>query len=197
MPEPPGRAHTLRRIAAYSWFMLVMNVTSLLPDLRPICLFRGWLVRCCFRSCGRRLQLQSWVVMAHTTTIDIGSDVLISRGDYISGPDIRIRDEVMLGPYVILVAGNHTKLGNSYRHGPRADAPIEIGAGSWLGAHVIVTAGTTIGRGVAAAAGAVVTKNVPDHVVVAGVPARIIAGDSSKLEGEAESPRAPSAGSLI
>ena len=174
MPEPRGKLFQLRRIAAYCWLMLVVNLTSLLPDVRPVCVFRGWLVRCCFRSCGKRLQLQSWIVMTHTTSIDVGHDVLISRGDYISGPDITIGDEVMLGPYVCVVAGNHTKLGDSYRWGSRDDRPIRIGRGSWLGANAVVTVGVTIGTGAAVAAGAVVTKDVPDHVVVAGVPARII-----------------------
>ena len=63
--------------------------------------------------------------MAHTTSIDLGDDVLISRGGYISGPDITIGDEVMLGPYVCVVAGNHTKLADSYRWGPREERPIQ------------------------------------------------------------------------
>lgn len=44
----------------------------------------------------------------------------------------------------------------------------------WLGRNVIVTNSANIGNGVIAAAGAVITKDVPDYAVVAGVPARII-----------------------
>ena len=171
--RPPGQ---FWRILTYCWVMLVVNTTSILPDLRPICLLRGWLVRWCFRSCGRRLQLQSWVLFAHTTSIDLGDDVLISRGDYLSGPDIMLADEVMLGPYVVIVAGNHTKKDGSYRFGPREEAPIVLERGSWVGANAVILPGVRIGRGTAVAAGAVVTKSVPDDVIVAGVPARIIKG---------------------
>lgn len=49
-----------------------------------------------------------------------------------------------------------------------------IGNDVWFGHNVILTNGVRIGNGVRAAAGAVITKDVPDYAVVAGVPARII-----------------------
>lgn len=49
-----------------------------------------------------------------------------------------------------------------------------IGNDVWLGQNVIITNGANVGNGVIAAAGAVITKDVPDYAVVAGVPARII-----------------------
>lgn len=49
-----------------------------------------------------------------------------------------------------------------------------IGNDVWLGKNVLVTNGADIGNGVIAAAGAVITKDIPDYAVVAGVPAKII-----------------------
>lgn len=49
-----------------------------------------------------------------------------------------------------------------------------IGHDVWLGKNVILTNGVHIGNGVRAAAGAIITKDVPDYAVVAGIPARII-----------------------
>ena len=49
-----------------------------------------------------------------------------------------------------------------------------IGNDVWLGKNVVITNGAKIGNGVIAAAGAVITKDVPDYAVVAGVPARIL-----------------------
>lgn len=61
---------------------------------------------------------------------------------------------------------------------PRGDnyklKKIKIGNDVWLGKNVLITNSSYIGNGVIAAAGAVITKNVPDYAVVAGVPARII-----------------------
>lgn len=51
---------------------------------------------------------------------------------------------------------------------------IHIGNDVWLGKNVVITNGANIGNGVIAAAGAVITKDVPDYAVVGGVPARII-----------------------
>lgn len=50
----------------------------------------------------------------------------------------------------------------------------KIGNDVWLGRNVIITNGADIGNGVIAAAGAVITRDVPDYAIVAGVPAKII-----------------------
>jgi len=54
------------------------------------------------------------------------------------------------------------------------NSAVSIGAGSWLGTGAIILPGTTIGRNVVVAAGAVVRGKVPDRCMVAGVPARVI-----------------------
>lgn len=56
----------------------------------------------------------------------------------------------------------------------KAARRIRIGNDVWLGRNVIVTNYVNIGNGVIAGAGAVITKDVPDYAVVAGVPARIL-----------------------
>lgn len=53
-------------------------------------------------------------------------------------------------------------------------APVKIGNRVWVGAHATILAGVTVGDNSVIAAGAVVTKDVPANVVVAGVPAKII-----------------------
>jgi acetyltransferase-like isoleucine patch superfamily enzyme len=53
-------------------------------------------------------------------------------------------------------------------------APIVIRKGAWLGAGVSVMPGVTIGENAVVAANAVVTSDVPDNVVVGGIPARFI-----------------------
>ncbi len=52
--------------------------------------------------------------------------------------------------------------------------PVEIGSDVWIGTRVIIRGGVKIGNGAVVAAGAVVTKDVPDYAVVAGVPARVL-----------------------
>ena len=52
--------------------------------------------------------------------------------------------------------------------------PINIGSDVWIGAEAIIMDGVTIGNGAIVAAGAVVTKDVPDYGIVGGVPAKLI-----------------------
>ena len=51
--------------------------------------------------------------------------------------------------------------------------PIKVGDNCWFGANVSVMPGVTIGNGCVIAAGSVVTKDLPDNSLAAGVPATI------------------------
>lgn len=53
-------------------------------------------------------------------------------------------------------------------------APVNIGNDVWIGGHCTICPGVTIGNGVVVAAGAVVTKDIPDNTLVGGVPAKAI-----------------------
>ena len=87
---------------------------------------------------------------------------------------VTISDEVMFGPYCVVVSGNHTSSHGSFRYGPAQTAPITIGKGSWIGSHVTITSGCDVGENSLIAAGAVVTQNIPGNVVAGGIPARVI-----------------------
>lgn len=102
-------------------------------------------------------------------------------------PGTNIGRYVSIGPHVAAYRRNHPMDRLSlhpyfYRPalgaGNSADvdtAPLEIDAGSWLGASVIILPGCRrIGRGAVVAAGAVLTRNVPDYAIVGGNPARRI-----------------------
>ena len=56
-------------------------------------------------------------------------------------------------------------------------APIIIKDNVWIGMSAIILKGVTVGEGAIVAAGSVVTKDVPPHTIVAGVPARVIKKD--------------------
>ena len=61
-------------------------------------------------------------------------------------------------------------------------APIVIADNVWLGFGVTILQGVRIGKGAVVCAGAVVTKDIPDYSIVAGVPAKIIGTRSMNLD---------------
>ncbi|MEW6252767.1 MAG: sugar O-acetyltransferase [Planctomycetota bacterium] len=179
------------RMLKYAWFILVMRLTGWLPDFIPIMRFRGWLLRLCFRRCGRNFQICSHAMIVYTSNVSIGNDVYIAYGSWIQGlGGVTIEDEVMLGPYTILATNDHTRVNRSFRYGAPRAAPIVMKRGSWTGAHAVLTAGVTLGAGSAAAAGSVVTRDVPDDVVVGGVPARVLRSLAPEAEGAGQAANA-------
>lgn len=121
--------------------------------------------------------------------IAIGRDSLIGEFNVLRGQGgITIGDRVYTSPLVQLAAVNHVYADPTrpfVEQGITARG-IVIEDDVWIGAGAIVTDGVRIGQGAVVAAGAVVTRDVPPHTVVAGVPARVvkeIAGDGSQPEG--------------
>lgn len=115
--------------------------------------------------------------MLTSPVVKIGDGCVIGRGTHIVGHwSIDIGHDVQTGPYVYITDQNHAYTDPDVPIGRQwpVDAAVSIGPGSWLGAHAVVLPGAVVGRQVVVAAGAVVRGEVPDHCVVAGVPARIV-----------------------
>lgn len=164
----------------YLWFYLVMRITWVLPDWQPFMRLRGWLVGPSFKRRGKNFQLASTVMIVNSANIAIGDNVYFADGVWLQGVGgIDISDEVMLGPQTVIATNNHQICKGSFRFAKGQSAPVTIGFGSWTGAGVRITSGVEIGRSVLCAAGSVVTKNIPDGVVVGGVPAEIISNIQS------------------
>lgn len=87
---------------------------------------------------------------------------------------IVIGDRVGLGQEVVILTNGHVVGPPAQRLGPLAARGVTIGDGAWVSTRAIVLPGVEIGEGAVVAAGAVVTRSVPPHRLVGGVPARVI-----------------------
>ena len=105
--------------------------------------------------------------------INIGKNVFINHAcSFLDLGGITIEDDVMLGPNVQLITENHP-IKPSERKNLELKS-ILVKRNAWIGAGSIVLPGVTVGENSVVAAGSVVTKDVPDNIVVAGVPAKFI-----------------------
>ncbi len=105
--------------------------------------------------------------------ITVGKNVFINSGCHFQDQGgITIGDGVLIGHNVVLATLNHDF--SPKKRSTLHPAPIVIGENVWIGSNATIVPGVTIGNGSIIAAGAVVTKNVPENVVAGGVPAKII-----------------------
>ena len=109
--------------------------------------------------------------------ISIGDRTTIGRGSMLNARiGIHLDHDVTIAPNVYITDHNHTYGDVETPIGLQVldEAPVRIGPGCWLATNVVVLPGTTLGRHVTVAAGAVVGGDVPDYSVVAGVPGKVI-----------------------
>ncbi len=97
---------------------------------------------------------------------------------------ITIGDRVRLGQQVLVLTHTHELGDGSQRAGALRAQPVQIGDGVWLGARCTILPGVTVHAGAVVAAGAVVTKSVPAHTLVGGVPARPLRSLAEGLRSE-------------
>jgi len=109
--------------------------------------------------------------------ITIGADSLIGEMNVVRGQGgVSIGDRVYTSPLVQIIAVNHVfddPARPFVEQGITAEG-IVIEDDVWIGSGAVITDGVHVGKGAVVAAGAVVTKDVPPHTVVGGVPARVI-----------------------
>lgn len=85
---------------------------------------------------------------------------------------ITIEDYVLIGPNVSILSEGHP-IAPEERHS-LIPKPVRIKKNAWIGAGATILQGVTVGENAIVAAGAVVSKDVPDNTVVGGIPAKTI-----------------------
>lgn len=141
----------------------------------------GMFVRHClyklvFKKIKSLSRIYPGVYFTHTYGIEAGHRFSVNSGAILDGRGgITIGDDVMIGPHTAIYSSGHdfTQPGRPMTSLDHIIAPVVIKDDVWIGAHVCIPGGVTIGQGAIVAAGAVVTKDVEEYTIVSGVPARV------------------------
>lgn len=135
-----------------------------------------------YRKLGMKLDTNARVDVKVTIIGDYSNIKLDENAEINAGCFLLAKDKVIIGrnstlayQTTILTSANpngpHNELVKIY---PKMTAPVIIGNNTWVGARAVILPGITIGSYCVIAAGSVVTQDISDYTVVAGVPARVV-----------------------
>lgn len=140
-------------------------------------------IRRSFGACGKQVTISRSASFSGIRNIYVGDRVVLGSALILSTrAKTVIGDDVVFGPHVTIVTGDHRidmpgRTMFSVRDDeklPENDRDVVIENDVWVGANVTILKGVTIGTGSVIAAGSVVTKDVPPFSIVGGVPAKVI-----------------------
>ena len=105
--------------------------------------------------------------------IRIGKNVFINSGAMFTDlGGITLEDNVLIAPRVNILTVNHPE--NPAERRGLILKPVLIKKNAWIGAGATILPGVTVGENAIVAAGAVVSKDVPDNTIVGGIPAKVL-----------------------
>ncbi len=135
---------------------------------------RAFCAKLMIKKCGKNVNIEKDAIF--TSGLEIGNRSGVGIRAHITGK-CTIGDNVMMGPDVVVYVRNH---GFDDLEKPMIDQgfskeePVHIGNDVWIGSRVTIMPGVHIGDHAVIGASAVVTRDVPEWAVVAGVPAKVI-----------------------
>lgn len=133
------------------------------------------IIRSLLGSCGKKFVINQPFRCDYGCNIHVGENFMANFNlTVLDEAEVTIGDNAFIGPNVSIFTACHPL------DAPRRDRniqwakPVRIGNSAWIGGDTTILPGVTIGNNTVIGAGSVVTKDIPDNVVAAGNPARII-----------------------
>lgn len=136
---------------------------------------RSELLKEMFGSTGKNLYIEPAFRCDYGFNIHVGENFYANFDCvFLDVCEIRIGDNCFIAPGVHIYTATHPLNAEERISGVEYGIPVTIGHNVWIGGRAVINPGVKIGNNVVIASGAVVTKDVPDNVVVGGSPAKII-----------------------
>lgn len=142
--------------------------------------FRTWYLRRNLQNLGDGASILRHVKFLKPRNIFIGDRVIVNQDVLLDGRGkLTIGNDTDIATGTTIWTMEHDP--NSETHAERK-GEVRIGHHVWIASRVQIMPGVTIGDGAVIAAGAIVTKDVPEKAIVAGIPAKVIGQRSNSLE---------------
>jgi acetyltransferase-like isoleucine patch superfamily enzyme len=203
----PGALGLVLRSTMYRWILgsvgrnVVFGVNVTLRHPHKIHIADNVVIDdlCCLDAKGtdnHGITIGSGVFIGRNTILSCkNGDIVIEDGanigfncEVFSASRVRIGKDILMAAYTYLVGGDHLY--------DRTDIPvlqqgrtargIDVGDGTWLGTHVVVTDGSTIGRDAIIGAGAVVVGEIQEYAIATGIPAKVTRDRRQSAESDSQ-----------
>ena len=128
-----------------------------------------------FGSTGKNIKIEPDLRCDYGYNVHVGENFFANFDcTFLDVCEIRIGDNCFIAPGVHVYTATHPIDPVERIAGTEFGKPVSIGDNVWIGGRSVINPGVNIGSNVVIASGAIVTKDVPDNVVIGGNPARII-----------------------
>ena len=132
-------------------------------------------LRKCFGSAPEDIVLTPPVYFDHGDRVFFGKHFYANTNlTILDENEVRFGDNVFLAPHVSIYTAGHPIDAEVRNTEVEYARQVTIGSNVWIGGNVVINPGVTIGDDVVIGSGSVVTKDIPSHVIAAGVPCRVI-----------------------
>ncbi|WP_394203717.1 sugar O-acetyltransferase [Shewanella waksmanii] len=136
---------------------------------------RSSLLEQLFGDCGDGAFIEPHFNCDYGCNITVGKNFYMNfAGVILDCAPVTIGDNCFIGPQVGIYTACHPIDPVERNKGVEYAKPITIGDNCWIGGHVTIMPGVSLGNNIVVGAGAVVTKNFADNVIIAGNPAKVI-----------------------
>lgn len=150
------------------WLDLVLLKLTIIGNI-PLWTIRKFIYEFFGIKIGEGSVIHLWARFYQPKNVEIGEDSHIGDNCFLDGRNkIKIGDHVDIASQVLIYNEEHNLSSDQFE---ATNESVEIGDYVFLGPRAIILPGVKIGKGAVVAAGAVVTKDVPEFTIVGGVPA--------------------------
>ncbi len=136
---------------------------------------RNVLLKELIRDCPKSIYVEPPFYCDYGYNIEIGNRFYANTGlTILDSGKVRIGSNVFIGPHVGIYSVSHPIHYEQRNQYFEIAAPITIGDNVWIGGSVVINSGVNIGNNSVIGSGSVVTKSIPENVVAAGNPCKVL-----------------------